>query len=225
MRHLVSGQVVEHEGRRQDHPPREAQPAGGRARAPAAACVAQRDLDRPHAERGRVPQHCGVKVALRLALEEVEQPPVDVLLGAGDDEDRAAVARRLAPHRAAGLGPVLDAVIDTAERQDGTRLQRHRVGQARHAGRDPAAMPGGKVDRRGKIRPLRQCQHDAAGGGADPQGEPARRRHPPHRHPVRRAGVPDHDMGRIRGRLRGAAAEAETGNHASSVREPRPLVT
>src|SRR5262249_19558651 len=71
MRHLMRGEVIEHERRRENQAPREIEPTGRRAGAPAAYRIAQHDAARLDAELLRVPGDSGLEVLARLALEEV----------------------------------------------------------------------------------------------------------------------------------------------------------
>src|SRR5437868_15528758 len=66
---LVRGQVVEHERRRHDQPPRERQVTLARARAPTRALVAETDLLWPHTERRGMAERRRLEIPLGLPLE------------------------------------------------------------------------------------------------------------------------------------------------------------
>ena len=70
MRHLVRGEVVEHERRRKNQAPGKIEPAGRRAGAPAADRIAQHDAARLDAEL-LVAGHGGLDIPARLALQKI----------------------------------------------------------------------------------------------------------------------------------------------------------
>ena len=78
MRHLMHGEIVQHERRREDQPPGVRQHAGGRARAPAARLVAHRDALDGDAELLGGAAARGFEIAQRLAAKEIADAAVDV---------------------------------------------------------------------------------------------------------------------------------------------------
>src|SRR4051794_20698471 len=110
MRHLVGSEIVEHERRRHDQPPRERQHAGVRAGAPAARLVAHRNALEGDAEARGVAPARGLKLALRLALEVIADAPAEMGRRAGDAQEPFARTAGLGPDRAARAGPVRDTV-------------------------------------------------------------------------------------------------------------------
>src|SRR3954470_18742043 len=174
MRHLVRGEVIEHEGRGEDQAPGEAQATLGRARAPAALRVAYGEPSGRNAERrGRADDRLG-KVAPRFPLEEFLYAARDMGRLSGDRDDRIAprVARRRS--HAADARPVHDPVRNAPEGEHGSVLEDHPFRHARESGGDPAAVSVGEALRRLEIGARRQGQDDLAGGARDPERDPPR---------------------------------------------------
>src|ERR1700722_13343507 len=93
MRHLVCGEVIEHKGRGENQAPGEIEPAGRRARAPAAHRVAQHDAARLDADLLRMPGDCSLEILARLALEEIGDATRHMRPLAGNTDERSALAR------------------------------------------------------------------------------------------------------------------------------------
>src|SRR5271167_1408169 len=98
---LVRREIVEHERRREDQAPGEAERAGRRARAPAAHRVAHRDSLRLDPDAPRVPRDRGLDVLMRLALQEISDATRHVRAFARDADERLILAL-LEPDDAAG---------------------------------------------------------------------------------------------------------------------------
>src|SRR5665213_2562501 len=102
---------------------------GGRARAPAADLIAEAHRPGAHAQRQRVADDRPFEIALRLALEEIEQAAAEMARLAGDEEDgHLAGFARLDGDGAAGAGRVANDVERAAERDDGAVGERGRDG-------------------------------------------------------------------------------------------------
>src|ERR1700733_4362772 len=93
MRDLVRGEIVEHERRGENQAPGEIEPAGRRARAPAAHRVAQHDATRLEAEVLGKTGDRGLEVLARLALEEIGDATRYMRPLAGNADQRSALAR------------------------------------------------------------------------------------------------------------------------------------
>src|SRR5712671_4565406 len=87
MRHLMGGEVIEHEGRREDQPPGERQRARRGARTPAARLVADRHPPHPDAEFPGVYLRGLLQILACLALEEIMDAPLGVFGIAGNAEN------------------------------------------------------------------------------------------------------------------------------------------
>src|SRR5664279_3519999 len=112
MSDLVRREIVEHEGRREDQPPRIRQHAGGRARAPATRRIANRHpLDRDTERIGCAPAG-GFQIAFDFALEKIGNPARDMRCLTGDAEQALIASAALDPYRAAMLPPMRDSVFD-----------------------------------------------------------------------------------------------------------------
>src|SRR5205823_2963444 len=137
---LVGGEIIEHEGRREDEPPGIRQRSTGRARAPAARLVAYRNtLDRNPEDRG-VPAARGFEVASRLALEEVGDPAADMGRRARHAKEPRPVRAGLRPDGAARARPVRDAVLLAAYWNVNSVGEGLCVRQTLEPRRDPAAV-------------------------------------------------------------------------------------
>ena len=169
MRHLVDGEIVQHERRREDEPPGIRQHAGGRARAPAARLVAHRDALDGDAELLGGAAARRFEIAQRLAAEEIADAAVDVRRLAGDAEQRLAVRAGLRPHRAAHARPVHDAMLDAAQRQHRAVGERRRLRQAAQPRRDPAAVLLRELLGLADAAARRHGEDDLAGRGVDAQ--------------------------------------------------------
>ena len=134
MRHLMRGEIIEHERRRENQAPGEIESAGRRARAPAAHRVAQHDAARLDAELFGMPGHRGLEILARLALQEIGDAARHMRPLAGNADQRPALAR-LEPDPAAFAWPMHDPMIDAAQRHDRARLERD--GAGRRASRVP----------------------------------------------------------------------------------------
>src|SRR5260370_39490200 len=105
MAHLVRGQVVEHEGRRENEEPGERQYARIGARARPAGLITYADpLDRT-TECGRIMTTCCPQIALRLALQKAADAALDMRWFAGDAERALAALVDLGPCWAARAAP------------------------------------------------------------------------------------------------------------------------
>src|SRR4051794_15629871 len=78
MRHLMDGEIIQHEWRGENQPPGIRQHASGRARAPAARLVAHRDTLDSNAELLGGAAARNVEIAQGLATEEVADATVDM---------------------------------------------------------------------------------------------------------------------------------------------------
>src|SRR6185369_9969250 len=116
MRDLVRGEIVEHEGRSHDQPPRERQNAARGTRAPSAALIAHRYAPEHDTERLRRPTARGLKIMFWLTLEKIVHPPRDVRCITGNAQQMFAVTC-LGPDGAPRAGPMLDPVQVPAQRQ------------------------------------------------------------------------------------------------------------
>src|SRR6478672_1199666 len=114
MRHLMDREIVQHERRREDEPPRVRQHAGGRARSPAARLVAHRDALDGDAELLGGAAAGSLQIAQRLAAEEIADAAVDVRRVAGDAEQWLAVLAQIRPDRATDGTPVNDTMLYAA---------------------------------------------------------------------------------------------------------------
>ena len=170
----MGDEVVEHHRRREDQPPGEVQLAPGRARAPAAARVAQRHAPRPLPEPPGIVRDGAGEVGPRLALEEVAHPPGEEA-GLARDEDRGGLALPLGARRGAARA-MLDPVGGAAQGQARARLERHPSGQPGEPGRDPAAVARREGLGARHRRPLRQGEHDLARGVGHAQRQATRGR-------------------------------------------------
>src|ERR1700691_3259256 len=107
MRHLMRGEVIEHERRRENQAPGEIEPARRRARAPAAHRIAQHDAARLDAELLGMPRDRSLEILARLALEKIGDAPSHMRPLAGNADERSALAR-FEPDPATLAGPVDD---------------------------------------------------------------------------------------------------------------------
>src|SRR3982074_1510649 len=137
---LVRGEIVEHERRRENKPPREREYAGVPARARAAGLVADANALDGDTELGRVAVACRVDIPLRLALEEITDAPIDVRRFARDAKEAPPAAVGLGPHRATLAAAMYDAVRLTAQRHLHPMRERRGLRQALEPRRDPAAV-------------------------------------------------------------------------------------
>src|SRR6478735_11096504 len=97
MSDFVGGEIVEHEGRREDQAPGERQRARRGAGTPAAGLIADRQALHLDAELGGIDFRRALQVATRLALEEVADAAVDMLDAAGDAKNALAAVADLGP--------------------------------------------------------------------------------------------------------------------------------
>ena len=86
------------------------------------------------------------------------------------------ISMPFAPHRAARVGPVADAVRRAEQRHLGAVDERPARRQALQPGGDPAGLRFGKADRRGARHAQRRGEHDPPPGRIDPQRGAARAR-------------------------------------------------
>src|ERR1700735_4514465 len=96
MRHLVRGEIIEHERRRENETPGEIEPAGRRPRAPAAYRIAQREAAGLDAKLRGMPGDGGLEVLARLALEEIGDATRHVRQ-LGGNADKGSARARLEP--------------------------------------------------------------------------------------------------------------------------------
>lgn len=155
MSDFVGGEIVEHEGRCEDQAPGERQRAGRGAGAPAAGLIADREPLDPDTEFGRIGFRRALKIAARLALEEVADAAVDMFEPTGDAEDAFTAISHLGPHRAARAGAMNDAMRRAAERYHRARLERRGLRQATETRGDPRTVTLREVLRFGERAPRR----------------------------------------------------------------------
>src|SRR3989442_7214137 len=112
MADLVRGEIIEHEGGREDEPPGERQHAGIGARAPAARLVAHADALERNGELVGVAAARPIEIAQRLALEKIGDAARDMGRLAGNADEAGAPPRGFfpppapaPPGGAAGRGP------------------------------------------------------------------------------------------------------------------------
>ncbi len=170
VRDLVRGEIVEHEGRRQDETPGERQHAGVRARSPAARLVAHRDTLERDVELARMAPARALEIALRLALEEVADAAVDVRALARDAQQEPTFSVSLGPHRSALAAAMHDAVGHTAQRHLGPMREWRRFRQPLEPRRDPAAVLLGEFLRFLQAAARRHGENHFARGCVDAQG-------------------------------------------------------
>ena len=139
MRRLVRREIVEHEGRRENEAPGEAEPPRRGAGAPAAHRVAHRDALRLDPDRSRVARDRRLDVFRRFAPEEIGHA---ARAHAAARPRRRFLARPRPPpaRRFRAPRPVDDAVIDPAQRRPRRRLEGDRARQPREPDADPAGM-------------------------------------------------------------------------------------
>ena len=208
MRDLVRRQIVEHERRGENEPPRIRQHAAGRARAPAAGLIPYRHaLDRDP-ERGRVTAARRLKVALRLALEEIAHAPCDMRGIARDAKERAVVAI-FGPDGAARAGPMRDAMHHAAQRHTDAVRERDGLRQALQPRRDPGAVALRERLRLAQRAARRHGEHDRAVCGLDAQRVAPR---------LRVTAQRDLDRSRRHGRLRSPAGRGSRNSARSDMR-------
>src|SRR5262249_57890074 len=112
----IQGEIWHPERRSDNDPTGKRQQVIPRARAPAAVLVPHRDALDSRADLRRVGAARGLEIALGLALEEIADAPGKMRSLAGHAQDAAAIAVVLAPHRAALVGPMRDAMAHAAQR-------------------------------------------------------------------------------------------------------------
>src|SRR5262249_53019169 len=167
--HLVRGKVVEHERGGENEAPGERQDARIRAGAPAARLVAHVDALDGNAELGRVAAARRVEIALRLALEEVADAPVEVRGFARDAEQALAAVVGLGPYRAAHAAAMNDAVRIAAQRHVHPMRERRCFRQPLEPRRDPAAVLLRELFGFLNAAARRHGENHLARGGVDPQ--------------------------------------------------------
>src|SRR5262249_54802319 len=134
------GQIVEHVWRRENEPPGEGQYPGIGARAPTARLVAHANAFERNAELRRVAPAGGVKLAMRLALEKVDDAALGERRAACDAKQPSAAAVGSDPHLPTLAAPMHDAVRQAAQRHLHAVRERRRLWQTLEPRRDPAAM-------------------------------------------------------------------------------------
>ncbi len=196
VRNLVGGEVVEHERRRQDQPPRERENARGRAGAPAACLIAHADAPEVDAHAVRITPRRRFHVAPGFALEIVADPARQMPRIAGDAQEPLAVLADLGPRRAARLRPMRDAMRNAAQRQFAARRERRRLRQTAQARGNPGAVPLRERLRLLEAAARRHGQDDLAGRRLDAQRIAACQSVPAQPHQIDR-GV-ERDLDRLR---------------------------
>ena len=156
MRDLVRREIVEHEGRREDQPPRIGQARRWSSTSPSGSTGSRIDtrlIATPSASAAR--RLAASRSRFDLALEKIGDPARDMRRVAGDAEQALARSPALDPDRAALPAPVHDAVIDAAQRDHGAVRERRRLRQPAEPRRDPAAV---------LLREFRACLRLPRGG-------------------------------------------------------------
>ena len=200
---FVSGDIVEHEARREDQAPGEADRAGGRAGAPAGALVAHGDAFDLAAEIGGVIVRPAGQLGLGLSAQPVGQaawavlfaprntnarknPRIDrfavrtVMLGAAGGLSIPEICRLyhvgfLDPYHAliAYRADEADFMRKAAKRDDGAVRERNGLGETVDLAFQPVHMPGEELTGFLEFDFLRQCQYGGAFSVADLKGKTA----------------------------------------------------
>ena len=195
----MRGEIIQHERRRQDQPPRERQGARGRARTPAARLIADRqplDLD---AELLGAGLHRFLQIGAHFALHVIVHPPLDMLGAAGDAENALTAVARFRPHRAAHAGTMHDPVRNAAQRDNGARLKRCGLRQPAETRGDPGAMALRKILGVGERAARRHGQDRFAVAGMNAQGIAPRAPMPAQPDRIDLRAVLDQESGRLGG--------------------------
>src|SRR5690606_25471166 len=129
---LVRDHVIHHVARREDQAPGEGEHAVCRAAAPAALGVAQDDALDALADLLGLGPGARLDLAARLELQPIRDAARDVVLVPGDVDLLV-----LAPHHAARIGAVADAMLDAEEWDDVAMGERYGLGQLVEAFLDP----------------------------------------------------------------------------------------
>src|SRR3954463_4979682 len=137
---FVGGEIVKHVGRRKDQPPGERQRARRGAGAPAARLIADREPLDPDAQVGGLGLRRTLKIAARLALEEIMDAAVGMVDAAGDAENALTAIAHFGPHRAARPGAMNDAMWHATKRYQCAGLERRSLRQTAETCRDPCTM-------------------------------------------------------------------------------------
>src|SRR6266702_4388098 len=126
---FVGGKIVEHVGRCEDQAPGERQRARRGAGAPAAGLITDRQPLDPATELDGIGFGRALKIATRLALEEVMDAAVGMFEATRDADDAFAAVAHLRPHRAPRAGAMNDAMGNAAKRYHCASLERRGLRQ------------------------------------------------------------------------------------------------
>jgi hypothetical protein len=121
-----------------------------------------------------MPPAGGIEIALRLALEEVADPAIEMDDLSGNAQQPAAMLVGLGPHRAALAPPMHDPMHHATQRQLGGMRERHRLGHSLEARGNPGTVLLGEFLRLPHAAARGHGEHHLARGGVDAQGVAAR---------------------------------------------------
>ena len=153
MRDFVRGDIVQHMRRHQDEPPGIGQVAAGRARAPAAALVADADAPVTDTHLPRIARACCHQLGAGFGLQPFQQAARNMRQVARHMNDASLLHRRvISPRRDAG---VADFIVAAAQRNALSRFQLHIAAVACNAAFDPAARALGEIQRPASRHALR----------------------------------------------------------------------